>query len=101
KERLTAQCQGPKLVAELTMKDDIAGLSPNQLVRLRDGEKYFGYKPTQRDKKIKQGLIPRPMRFSPGGRAVGWTGAQIIEHHRQLRELAAAEAATAEQKHNA
>ena len=62
-------------------------LSPNEIVRWRDGPRYFGYKPTQLDEKIKSGEIPPPMALSDSGRARGWLGSQIIEH--QQKRLAA------------
>jgi predicted DNA-binding transcriptional regulator AlpA len=61
-------------------------LSPNQIIRKRDGEKYFGYKHTQLDAKIKAGEIPAPIKI--GTRACGWLGSQIIEWQRQLIEAA-------------
>jgi predicted DNA-binding transcriptional regulator AlpA len=64
-------------------------LDPNQIVRPREGRKYFGYGPTQIDEKIKSGEIPAPVALSASGRAKGWLGQQIIEHHRRL--MAAAE----------
>ena len=36
---------------------------PNQIVRLRDGPKYFGYKLTQQDEKIKKGRTPAARPF--------------------------------------
>ena len=52
-------------------------LSPNEIVRLKHGKKYFGYGPTVIAEKIKAGEIPEPMRL--GGRARGWLGSQILE----------------------
>ena len=64
-------------------------LDPNQIIRLVEGKKYFGYGHTQLDVKIKAGEIPAPVSLSPSGRARGWLGRQIIEHQRRL--LAAAQ----------
>jgi predicted DNA-binding transcriptional regulator AlpA len=61
-----------------------AELDPWQIVRFRDGKKWFGYGPTQLEEKIKSGEVPKPMRLSDSGRALGWLGKQIIEHHRKL-----------------
>jgi predicted DNA-binding transcriptional regulator AlpA len=68
----------------------LEGLHPDQLVRQKDGGKYFGLGHTRLDEAIKAGLIPRPFSVLPGGRAKGWTGRQIIEHHRKRQEAEAA-----------
>jgi hypothetical protein len=75
---------------EQTMKkhEDDLELDPNQIFRPREAAKYFGYKHTQLAEKIKNGEIDPPIPLSDSGRAVGFTGRQIIEHHR--RRLAAA-----------
>lgn len=65
------------------MRDAIKELEPNQLVRKRDGEKYFGFKPTHLDTLIDQGAIPAPFPLVPGGRAKAWTGQQIIDWQRK------------------
>jgi predicted DNA-binding transcriptional regulator AlpA len=62
----------------------VAELHPNQIIRKREARKYFGFGPTQLDEKIKSGEVPKPMRLSDSGRALGWLGKQIIEHHRKL-----------------
>jgi predicted DNA-binding transcriptional regulator AlpA len=59
-------------------------IHPNEIVRLKDGPRYFGFSPTQIDVKIKTGEIPPPMALSATGRARGWTGAQILEHQARL-----------------
>lgn len=64
-------------------------LHPNEIVRYKDGQKYFGYKKTHLPDKIRDGTVPAPFRLSSDGRAKGWTGQQIIDHQRKL--LAAAE----------
>lgn len=66
------------------MKKATNELGPNEIVRKRDGHKYFGYKHTTLDEKIKAGEIPAPIKL--GKRAVGWLGSQIIEWQRQLIE---------------
>jgi predicted DNA-binding transcriptional regulator AlpA len=70
------------------MSEKIEELHPNQIVRMNEGPKFFGYKATQLPEKIKSGEIPAPFPLSDTGRAKGWTGRQIIEH--QSRRLAAA-----------
>lgn len=64
------------------MKEKSEELDPNQIVRMSEGRKYFGYKHTQLDEKIKTGEIPAPIPLSDSGRAKGWLGHQIIEHQR-------------------
>ena len=60
----------------------VAVLQPNEIVRLRDGKRYFGFGPTALAEKIKNGEIPKPIKL--GLRARGWTGAQIIEWQKKL-----------------
>jgi hypothetical protein len=55
---------------------------------MREGPRYFGYRHTQLDEKIRSGEIPAPLSLSASGRAKGWLGRQIIEHHRRLLALA-------------
>jgi predicted DNA-binding transcriptional regulator AlpA len=62
-------------------------LNPDHIYRLREGRRLFGYGPTQLAEKIKSGEIPPPMDLSETGRAKGWLGRVIIEHHE--RRLAA------------
>jgi predicted DNA-binding transcriptional regulator AlpA len=62
-------------------------LGPNEILRKRDGHKYFGYKHTTLDDMIKAGEIPAPIKL--GARARGWTGAQIIEWQARLIKNAA------------
>jgi len=57
--------------------DASVGLSPNQIVRQKDGHKFFGFGPTTLAAKIANGEIPAPVRL--GVRARGWLGSQIIE----------------------
>ena len=67
---------------------NLAELEPDQIIRKCDGPKYFGLKSTALDDAIDRGDIEPPMALTAGGRARGWTGRQIINHHR--RRLAAA-----------
>lgn len=57
-------------------------LGRNEVVRLRDGRRYFGYGPTTLAEKIKAGEIPEPIKL--GNRARGWLGSQIIDWQKQL-----------------
>jgi predicted DNA-binding transcriptional regulator AlpA len=68
--------------------EDNLNLDPNQIVRWKDGLKYFGYKHSALAEKIKSGELPRPIPLSDTGRACGWLGSQIIEHQRRMREAA-------------
>jgi predicted DNA-binding transcriptional regulator AlpA len=49
---------------------------------LREPEvlKACGYKKTQLEAKIEQGLFPAPIALSPGGRAKGWFEDEIIAY---------------------
>ena len=73
------------------MKNALETLHPNQIVRLRDGGKYFGFGHTQLHGKIKSGEIPAPVKLSESGRAKGWLGAQIIAHQQRLLAAARSE----------
>jgi hypothetical protein len=64
------------------------GLHPDQIVRYGEGRKWFGLGPTQLAEKIEKGEVPRPFPLSDTGHAKGWTGRQIIEHHRRLQAAA-------------
>jgi len=64
-------------------------LDPGQFYRWSEGWKYFGYKSTQLDEKIKSGEIPAPISLSDSGRAKGWYGRHIIAWQAE-REAAAA-----------
>jgi predicted DNA-binding transcriptional regulator AlpA len=64
-------------------------LNPHQIIRRRDAAPYFGYGHAQLDELIRTGKIPRPMPLSEGGKASGWTGQQILDHHEHLKQLAA------------
>jgi predicted DNA-binding transcriptional regulator AlpA len=63
-------------------------LDPGQFYRRGEGWKYFGYKSTQLDEKIKSGEIPAPISLSDSGRACGWFGRQILAWQAE-REAAA------------
>jgi predicted DNA-binding transcriptional regulator AlpA len=63
--------------------ETIKRLEPDEVVRWTNGPKYFGLKKSQQDEAVKRGEIPQPFKLTASGRATGWTGQQIIEHHRQ------------------
>ena len=54
-----------------------------QIVRRAEGPKYFGLSPNALDQAIKDGKVPRPFPLVDGGRALGWTVQQIVDHQRQ------------------
>lgn len=64
------------------VKETITELSPNQIIRKKDGAKYFGYRSTTLDDKINDGTIPKPIKL--GARAVGWFGHQILAWQQEL-----------------
>ena len=68
---------------------DLDGLDLDEIVRKSEGKKYFGLSPTQLEVAIEANQIPRPFYLVEGGRAQGWTGRMIKEHHR--KRIAAAE----------
>lgn len=68
-------------------------LDPHQIVRRCDGTKYFGFKHSALELKIRDGEIPLPIPLSEKGRATGWTGQQIIDHHARMMRIAADHAA--------
>ena len=70
-------------------RDDDLDVDPNEIVRLNQGTKYFGYQHSQLAEKIEAGEIPQPYLLSETGRALGWTGRQIIDHHRKRVALTA------------
>jgi predicted DNA-binding transcriptional regulator AlpA len=65
-------------------------LDPAEIFRPKQAEKYLGYKHSQLAEKVRRGEIAPPIPLSAGGNAVGWTGRQLIEHHRRRLQLAAA-----------
>jgi hypothetical protein len=76
----------------MTKKKEAAQLRPlvpYEIYRKVEAGPYFGYKATQLDEQIKKGHIPKPILLSPGGRAKGWLGQQIIDHHARLMKAAA------------
>jgi predicted DNA-binding transcriptional regulator AlpA len=69
----------------------LAELGPNDIVRKRDACRFFGLKSTAIDEAIARGAIPKPIALTPGGRAKGWLGSQILDHQRKLIEAAKAD----------
>jgi hypothetical protein len=82
------------------MVEELSPLHPLEIVRERDGPKYFGYRLTQLKELVNAGEIPAPMLLGPPpSRARGWTGEQIIAYHRDLA-AAQPEREAAAKKHN-
>jgi predicted DNA-binding transcriptional regulator AlpA len=63
-------------------------LDPAEIFRPRQAAKYFGFSHSHLYELVKAGKIEAPIPLSDGGSAVGWTGLQLILHHR--KRLAAA-----------
>lgn len=56
-------------------------INPDFFYRKAEAWKFFGYKPTQLDLKIKSGAVPMPVALDPDdGRATGWYGRTILAH---------------------
>jgi hypothetical protein len=73
------------------MSDKLSAAFAHQIVRKGEGgKKYFGLGPTQLEEGIKKGEIPPPFDLTDSGRAKGWTGQQIIDHHARRQAAAAA-----------
>jgi predicted DNA-binding transcriptional regulator AlpA len=62
-----------------------AEIHPNQIIRRKDGPKFFGLSENQIDTKIRLGEIPKPMALSATGRARGWLGSVVLEYQAQLQ----------------
>ena len=60
---------------------DMDSYDPDEVIRWREGPRYFGLKKSQLSDGINRGLIPAPFFLVEGGRAKGWTRRQIAEHH--------------------
>ena len=66
----------------------LSQLHPNEIVRKRDGGKWFGLTLSGLEQAIRDKRIPAPISLTEGGRAKGWTGAQILAHHARMAEAA-------------
>jgi predicted DNA-binding transcriptional regulator AlpA len=56
-------------------------LHRNQIVRKKDGPKYFGLSNAGIDLAVKANKLPAPFSVLEGGRAMAWTGGQILDYH--------------------
>lgn len=70
-------------------EENVARIHPNEIIRFKDGHRFFGYKKTQITEKIEEGEIPEPVLLSDTGRARGWFGQQILDYQQKRREKAA------------
>lgn len=68
------------------VKPPVHALTPNEIVRKSHAGPYFGLRPTQLDKLIRDGVIPTPFKLSASGRARGWLGQTILDYQRKLAE---------------
>jgi predicted DNA-binding transcriptional regulator AlpA len=57
-------------------------LGDDEVVRLKDGPKFFGLGRTKIRELVAAGKIPKPIHFSE--RCVGWYGRQIHEYQRRV-----------------
>jgi predicted DNA-binding transcriptional regulator AlpA len=76
------QMQFKRLAGDLSIDE-------NEIFRPRQAAKFFGYSHSRLYELVKAGVIEAPIPLSELGAAVGWTGRQIILHHR--KRLAATE----------
>jgi hypothetical protein len=57
---------------------------PGHLYRRYEGPRLFGFSKQHIGKLIRLGKIAKPRKLTPGGRASGWTGQQIIDTRADL-----------------
>jgi hypothetical protein len=76
--------------SEFVKLPDDLDLDPAEIFRPRQAFRYFGLGHSQVAEKVKSGELPAPIPLSANGTAVGWTGRQLILHHRRRLQLAAA-----------
>lgn len=60
-----------------------AALGDDEIVRLKDGPRYFGMGRTKIREAVEKGTIPKPIHFSE--RCIGWLGKQIHEYQKGLK----------------
>jgi predicted DNA-binding transcriptional regulator AlpA len=58
-------------------------LGDDEVVRLKDGPKFFGVGRSRLAEMIQKGIAPKPIRFSE--RCVGWFGRTIHEYQQSLK----------------
>ncbi len=51
---------------------------PQRIYRLKDVERFTGYKHSQIDELVKQGKLPKPIPLADGGRAKGWLESELL-----------------------
>jgi predicted DNA-binding transcriptional regulator AlpA len=75
---VTGRKTGVPKKPRLSRLDDTQPINPDFFYRKNEGPKYFGYKLSQQDEKIKTGVIPKPVALDEDGRACGWFGKTIL-----------------------
>jgi prophage regulatory protein len=55
-------------------------IAPQKILRLAEVMKCVGLRSTQIDLLVHQGVFPRPIKLSPGGRAIGWLESEIAQY---------------------
>jgi predicted DNA-binding transcriptional regulator AlpA len=53
-------------------------MEADRLYRKAELPSVVGLQRTQIEKLIKEGLFPKPIKLSPGGRAVAWLGSELV-----------------------
>jgi hypothetical protein len=71
----------------MKLLDTDLDIDPNAVFRPKMAAPILGYKLSQLYEKIASGEIEPPFPLSEHGRAVGWTGAMLILHHRKRLAL--------------
>jgi hypothetical protein len=84
--RASSAQHGATPLAEKSPLTSWPGIELGRIYRKHEGPKFFGLQSSQLEEKIRSGEIPAPVSLTKSGRAKGWFGWQIAEHHRQLVE---------------
>lgn len=64
---------------------------PREILRRDQMRRVTGYGNTQIDELEAKGLLPKRIRLSPGGRAVGWDATEVAEFQRERKAAREAE----------
>ena len=65
-------------------------INPDWFYRKADACRFYGLGPTELEKQIKAGNIPKPVKLTDSGRACGWFGRDILEWQDARRKASAA-----------
>jgi hypothetical protein len=68
--------------------ETIGEIQPDVLYRTTLSPFIFGYGPQMTHDKIIAGELPKPIPLSETSRFSAWTGQQILDHRKKMRELA-------------